>query len=79
MDKWINGKHYDVDSSEIISYSENPTVLNFPKGYRFVSVHLMKTPQGFYFLHGVGSWGCHTIIPMDESQLESWLQLSSRS
>lgn len=77
MNRWINGKHYDVDSSEIISYSEEPSVLNFPKGYRFVSVQLMKTAQGVHFLHGVGHWGCHSIVPLDEKQVQHWLSLQS--
>lgn len=77
MERWINGKHYDVDSSEIIYYSEEPAVLDFPKGYRFASVKLMKTPTQDYFLYGYGHLGCHSIVPITEKQVQRWMMLQA--
>lgn len=76
MRRWINGKLYDTENAEIISYSEDSSILNFPKGYRFISVQLKRTPEGQYFLHGVGNWGCHSIVPITEKQVDTWLNLS---
>lgn len=74
MKRWINGKLYDLSNSKIVFYSEDPNILNYPKGYRFVCVRLMLTENGDYFLHGMGPWGCHSIVPMDEIEKEKWLK-----
>lgn len=79
MKKQIQQKLYDTENCQVLFSSEDRNCCTYPKGVRFDFAVLCQTPEGEFFLHGKGFWGCNTIVPLSKDQADFWINCAKNS